>query len=309
VRDLRIGIGIADAGGSDLDALLASYERAERDGFAVAWIPNLFGMDALTLAALAGRVTKTIEIGTAVVPTFSRHPVYMAQQAATVQAATRGRFLLGLGPSHKVVIEDMLGLSFAKPARHVREYLTVVKDLLETGKCSFSGETLRVHASLNVKVERPCPVLIGALGPRMRKLGGGLADGTITWMTGPRTLGERIVPDLRAAAEAAGRKAPRVVAGFPVVLTGDPQGARQAASRAFALYGQLPSYRAMLDAEGLADPGEIAIAGDERQIESALRGLVSAGVTDLNAYLFPYADGSASIERTRALLASLARSS
>lgn len=308
MRDLRIGIGIADAGGSDLDKLLASYERAEQEGFDVAWIPNIFGMDALTLAALAGRVTRTIEIGTAVVPTFSRHPVYMAQQAATTQAATGGRLLLGLGPSHKVVIEGMLGLSFAKPARHVREYLTVVKSLLETGKCSFQGETLRVNASLNVKVDRPCPVLIGALGPQMRKIGGGLADGTITWMAGPRTLAERIVPDLRAAAGAAGRPAPRVVAGFPVVLTDDPQGARQAASRAFAHYGQLPSYRAMLDAEGLADPGQITIAGDEREIEASLRGLVSAGATDLNAYLFPYPDAAASLGRTRALLASLARS-
>ena len=307
MRDIRIGIGIADAGGSDLDELLASYQRAEGEGFAAAWIPNIFGMDALSLAALAGRVTRRIELGTAVVPTFSRHPVYMAQQALTSQAAAGGRLLLGLGPSHKVVIEDMLGLSFAKPARHVREYVTVVKELLETGKTSFRGETLRVNASLNVKVPRPCPVLIGALGPRMRALAGALADGTITLMTGRRTLGETIVPYLRRAAASAGRPAPRIVAGFPVVLTADVEGARAAASKAFALYGQLPSYRAMLDAEGVSDPGELAIAGDERAIESALRGLASAGVSDLNAVIFPHGDGRASVERTRALLASLAR--
>ncbi len=308
MRDIRIGLGIADAGGSDLDELLASYQRAEREGFAAAWIPNIFGMDALSLAALAGRVTRRIELGTAVVPTFSRHPVYMAQQALTSQAAAGGRLLLGLGPSHKVVIEDMLGLSFAKPARHVREYVTVVKELLETGKTSFRGETLRVNASLNVNAPRPCPVLIGALGPQMRALAGALADGTITWMTGRRTLGETIGPDLRRAAESAGRPAPRIVAGFPVALTDDVDGARGTASKNFALYGQLPSYRAMLDAEGVSDPGELAIVGDERAIEDALRGLASAGVSDLNAVIFPHDDGRASLERTRALLASLARS-
>jgi F420-dependent oxidoreductase-like protein len=308
MRDIRIGLGIADRGGDDLDELLASYTRAEREGFGVAWIPNIFGMDALTLAALAGRVTERIELGTAVVPTFSRHPVYMAQQALSTQAATGGRLLLGLGPSHKIVIEDMLGLSFAKPARHVREYVSVVKELLENGKTSFRGETLQVNASLNVKVDRPCPVLIGALGPLMRRIAGALADGTITWMTGVRTLGEAIVPDVRRAADDAGRPAPRVVAGFPVVLTDDPDGARRTASKSFSLYGQLPSYRAMLDAEGVSDPSEIAIVGDERAIEDAFSGLASVGVSDVNAVIFPHGDGRSSVERTRELLASLARS-
>jgi F420-dependent oxidoreductase-like protein len=307
MRDIRIGLGIADAGGAALGDLLAAFERADSQGFQAVWIPNIFGMDALTLAALAGRVTKRLELGTAVVPTFSRHPFYMAQQAATAQAATQGRLLLGLGPSHKVVIENMLGLSFEKPARHVREYVTVVKELLDSGKTKFQGETLRVEASLDVRVPHPCPVLIGGLGPMMRQIAGGLADGTITWMTGPRTLAEVIVPDVRAAAERAGRGAPRVVAGLPIVLTDDPDGARQTAAKMFALYGTLPSYRAMLDAEGVDDPAEIAIVGDERTIESAFRQLASAGVDDVNCSIFPHG-GKESVERTRELLASLARS-
>lgn len=308
MRDIRIGLGIADAGGSRLDELLASFEQAESEGFATAWIPNIFGMDALTLAALAGRVTRRIELGTAVLPTFSRHPVYMAQQALTTQAATDGRLVLGLGPSHKVVIEDLLGLSFEKPARHVREYVTIVKELLETGKSRFAGETYRVNASLDVNAPRPCPVLIGALGPMMRRIGGGIADGSITWMTGVRTLGDAIVPDLRAAAEAAGRPAPRIVAGFPIVLTDDPEGARERASKAFALYGTLPSYRAMLDAEGASGPADLAIAGDEKTLEEAIQRLAAAGVTDVNAAIFPHGDGRESVERTRAFLASLSRS-
>ena len=151
-------------------------------------------------------------------------------------------------------------------------------------------------------------LLIGALGPRMVEIAGSLTDGTITWMTGPRTLGERIVPGLRKAAEAAGRPPPRTVAGLPVAVTSDPAAARESASKIFGLYGGLPSYRAMLDNEGVNDPGDLAIAGDERAVEDAIRSLVSAGVTDFNAAIFPVGDDPApGMKRTRELLAGLAR--
>jgi F420-dependent oxidoreductase-like protein len=308
MQGIRIGIALADGGGTPLDSLLARFRRAEEDGFRTVWVPNIFGFDALTLSALGGRETSSIEIGTAVVPTYSRHPLYMAQQALSTQAATGGRFVLGLGPSHQVVIENMLGLSYEKPARHVREYLQVVNDLLLKGRTEFKGETYQVNGSINVASGGPCPVLIGALGPVMRRVCGELADGTITWMTGPRTLGETLVPGIRAAAEAAGRPSPRVVCGLPIVLTDDPAGAKEAASKMFAMYGTLPSYRAMLDNEGVSDPGELAIAGDEKTIESAIRGLASAGVTDFNAAAYPYGpDAKGSLDRTQELLAQLAR--
>ncbi len=306
MKQIRIGVGIGS--GNDVESLLGQLRRAEEDGFQSAWIPNIFGTDAMTLAALAGRETSSLEIGTAVVPTHSRHPFYMAQQALTTQAALGGRFVLGLGPSHAVVIENMLGLSYARPARHVREYVTVVKELLETGKTKFEGEMYRVSGSLDVASGGGCPILIGALGPKMRRIAGELADGTITWMTGPRTLGEQIGPDVRAAAEAAGRPAPRVVAGIPVLLTDDPAGARAAASQIFSLYGTLPSYRAMLDLEGVADPGELAIAGDEKAIEQAIGALADAGVTDFHASIFPFGAGAKqAMGRTHQLLGELAR--
>ncbi len=306
MKDIRMGLSVAE--GSDLESLLQRFRQVETDGFQSAWIPNIFGFDALTVAALAAGVTRTLELATAVVPTFSRHPFYMAQQALSTQAAAGGRFVLGLGPSHKIVIENMLGLSFDRPARHVREYVTVVTQLIETGKTSFEGEVYRVNASLNVPCESPCPVLIGALGPLMREIAGRLAGGTITWMTGPRTLGDAVVPGVRAAAKAAGRSDPRIVAGFPVVLTDDPAAAREAAGKLFALYGTLPSYRAMLDAEGLESPGDITIAGDEGSIEASIRSLASAGVTDFNAALFPFGpDPKQTMSRTQELLAELAR--
>lgn len=310
MKGLRIGIGVGELGAGDggLDATLEQFRRAERSGFQTAWVANIFGFDALTLLALAGRETTRIELGTAVVPTHSRHPLYMAQQALSTQAATGGRLALGLGPSHKLVIENMLGLSYAGVAKHVEEYVTVVRSLTETGKVAFQGSGYRVNGSVTVAGATPFPILIGGLGPRMRKLAGALADGTLTWMTGRRTLAETLVPEIQGAAKAAGRKPVRIVCGLPIVVTTDPAGAREAASKAFALYGQLPSYRAMLDAEGAKGPGDVAIAGDESTVERALRDLADAGVTDFNAAIFPFGpDPAAARERTYELLASLAR--
>src|SRR5262245_50117760 len=175
MRGIRIGVGVADPGGVALDALVGQIVAAEQAGFQSVWIPNIFAADAMTLAALGGRATKKVEIGTAVVPTYSRHPLYLAQQALTTQAACSGRFALGLGPSHQVVIENMLGLSYAHPARHVEEYTRVVTDLARTGKTSFTGEVFRVNASLQIACGAPPPVLLGALGPRMRRIAGTVA--------------------------------------------------------------------------------------------------------------------------------------
>lgn len=308
MQDIRIGVTIADVGGSRLDALLADFTAAETSGFQSVWVPNIFGMDALTLSALAGQVSSRIEIGTAVVQTHSRHPLYMAQQALTTQAALGGRFVLGLGPSHRIVIENVLGLDYAKPARHVREYLEVLAPLLRGDKVDFRGETYRVNGGLRIESGGAPPVVIGALGPLMRRVAGTLADGTITWMAGSRALGEEIVPDLQRIARAAGRPSPRVIAGLPVALTSDVEGARAKASKAFALYGSLPSYRAMLELEGIAQPGDLAVVGDETAIETAIRRFATAGATDFQATIFPFGpDPRASVQRTRELLAELAR--
>jgi F420-dependent oxidoreductase-like protein len=233
----------------------------------------------------------------------------MAQQALSTAAATGGRFVLGLGPSHKVVIENMLGLSFDKVAQHVEEYVRVVKTLVETGKVAFQGRSYRVNGGLQIAGAGPFPVLIGGLGPRMRTIAAAVADGTITWMTGRRTIGETLAPQMHAAAAAAGRKdSLRIVCGLPVVVTQDAKGAREAASKSFALYGQLPSYRAMLDLEGAKAPGDVALIGDAREVERQIEALAAAGVTDFNASVFPHgSEPKASFERTYEVLAELAR--
>jgi F420-dependent oxidoreductase-like protein len=304
---MRIGLGVrVDAG---LDEILADVKRAEEAGFQSAWLANIFGVDALTAVTLAGRETSRIELGTAVVPTHSRHPLYMAQQALTAQAAIGGRLALGLGPSHKVVIESLLGLSYGRPARHVREYVEIVRALVHEGKVSHRGELYRVQGQLQVPDARPFPILVGGLGERMRRIAGSLADGTITWMVGKRTLRDVLIPDVNAAAVSAGRPAPRVVASFPVaVCDGDVAAARDAISTGLTIYGQLPSYRAMLDLEGAARPGDVALVGSEAQLERELCELADAGVTDLLANPIPVGpDPKASAARTYALLAELAR--
>jgi alkanesulfonate monooxygenase SsuD/methylene tetrahydromethanopterin reductase-like flavin-dependent oxidoreductase (luciferase family) len=274
---MRIGVvstvpGNPNAG---LDELVAEAKAAEARGFAFLSVPNIFGLDAIGALTVVGRETERIELATGVVPTPPRHPTTMAQQALTAQAASGGRFVLGIGLSHKIVIEDMLGLSYAKPALQMREYLEVLMPLVQ-GRA--------------------------ALGPRMLKVAGTLADGTATWMTGLKTLASHTVPSIGAAAKEAGRPEPRVIAALPIALTNDPDGAREVAGRAFQIYGSLPSYRAMLDREGAAGPGDVAIVGSESDLRTGLRQLAEAGVTDFAASVYA-ADGDA-VERSTAFLES-----
>jgi len=306
---MRIGIGIGEIGGEagDIDGLVAQARRAESDGFASGWFANLFGMDAIMAAALCARETSRIELGTAVVPTFPRHPIAMAQQALSAQAIARGRFVLGIGLSHQIVIEGMLGLSFARPYSHMKEYLAVLGPLLRDGSVSHAGEEYRVMAQVAVPGARSCPILVAALAPRMLALTARVADGTITWMTGLRTVREHTVPRIREAAAAAGRPAPRVVVSLPVAVTREVEAAHTSAAKQFQIYGSLPSYQAMLAREGAEGPADVAIVGDESAVGEQLRRLSEAGATDFLAIPFRVKGDADAVERTRALLVRVAR--
>jgi F420-dependent oxidoreductase-like protein len=295
-----------DAGNFTIAEQIQQVVDEEKDGFECAWWGQIFGGDSMTIIALAGQRTKTIEMGTSVIPTYPRHPFAMAQQAMTVQAACDGRFVLGVGPSHQVVVETMWGMSYAKPARHIREYLQVLIPLVREGRVQFSGEVYKVMGGITVVGMKPLPVLISALAPQMLKLAGTLADGTVTWMTGPKTVETHIVPSITAAAKEAGRPAPRVAVGLPICVTEDVAAAREIAGKAFAMYGGLPNYQRMLDKEGAAGPADVAVVGNEAQVEQQLRDLASTGATDLIAPIFPTgANPAESMARTRALLKSL----
>ena len=302
---MRIGIGIGEIGGAPAtaDDLVNQAKAAEADGFATGWFANIFGFDAILGAALAGRETSKIELGTAVVPTYPRHPTAMAQQAISANAACGGRFALGIGLSHKVVIEDMLGMSYAKSYSHMKEYVEVLNPLLRGEPVSHQGEEFRVMAQIAVAGATAPSLLVAALAPKMLALCGSVTAGTITWMTAVKTLREHTVPRISEAAAAAGRPAPRVVCGLPIAVCDDPSAARERAARAFQIYGSLPSYRAMLDREGVDGPGDVAVVGDESSVGEQLDRLAEVGVTDFLAAPFPAGDDHpASIARTREFL-------
>jgi F420-dependent oxidoreductase-like protein len=297
---MRIGIF---AGDGSLSSLVEKATQAEADGFDSFWVPQIFGLDALCAHTLIGATVPRIELGTAVVPTYPRHPVALAAQALTVSAASGGRLTLGVGLSHQIVIEGMFGYSFDKPARHMREYLTALVPLCQGQDVSFAGETVTARATVTVEDAPPVPVMVAALGPAMLKIAAEHTAGTITWMTGPRTIGEHTAPALHAAADAAGTGEMRIVGALPVAVTDDVDGAKARAARVFEVYGHLPSYRAMLDREGADGPADVAIIGTEAEVRAGIERMRSAGVTDFVAVEFLTDDPAATA--TREVLKSL----
>ena len=280
---MKIGVGAASP---TIAKAIEAVKRAKDSGFASAWFSNIFAVDAMTACAAAGQAVEGIHLGTAVVPTYPRHPFVMAQQALSVHDACGGRFTLGIGLSHRVVIENMMGLDFDPPVRHAREYLTVIRQLFDNGSVDHKGELYQVQAMIERPRNDVPSLLLAALGPQMLRVAGELADGTALWMTGPRTIEDHIVPGITSAAEEAGRQRPRVVASLPVCVTDDADAARETAAKLFATYGQLPTYKAMLDREGADGPADVAIIGSESEVEKAITEMFDAGATEFTAAVF-----------------------
>jgi F420-dependent oxidoreductase-like protein len=280
---MDIGVMIS---GSGLAGVVDAARAAAGAGVRRVWIPQVFGIEALTAIAVAGREVPGVEFGTAVVPTYPRHPLILAGQALTTSAAVgEGRLHLGIGLSHQLVIEGMLGMAFEKPAVHMREYLSALRPALDGQPVAVSGETLAANTLMGpLKVDdagsRPLPVLVAALGPALLRVAGELADGTLTWMASPEVVGKRIAPSITAAAEAAGRPRPRVGVGLPVAVTDDVDQVLERAAASYAVYGTLPSYRRLLDEAGLEGPAGVVIAGDEEEVAGRIRALADVGATE-----------------------------
>ncbi len=290
---MRIGLMAgATPGANGIMDLVEFAKDAENRGFDSLWLANIFGLDAIGACAIAGWETEKIELGTAVTPTYPRHPGALAQQAITTSVACGGRFALGIGLSHQIVIEGMFGMSYDKPAAHMSEYLQILTPLLAGQNADFAGEQLTGKLALDVTGATEVPLIVAALGPAMLKLAGKYADGTITWMTGPKTIENHILPGISAAAQEAGRAAPRVICGLPIAVTNDVDGAKEAISNQLKVYGMLPSYRAMLDREGVEGPADLSLLGDEAAIRVQIQSLRDAGVTDFNAAIMPLEEGT-----------------
>jgi F420-dependent oxidoreductase-like protein len=296
-----------------LAGLVSDVQDAERAGFRSVWIPQVPGyLDALTAIAVVGGATQAIELGTAVVPVQTRHPVPMAQQALTTQAACGGRLALGLGPSHHWIVTDQWGLPYVRPAGLMRDYLEVLnRALAGPGPVDVDNDSYRVHSPMDVVDAGPVPVLISALAPMMLRLAGESTSGTILWMADERAVAEHVVPRITKAASGAGRPAPRIVAGVPVTLCRNDEldAVRTFASDVLGHADFSPNYERLLEHGDAEDVGDTMAAGDESTIVARLQRYRDAGVTDLAARVVPYGDDPAerleSRRRTQALLASL----
>jgi F420-dependent oxidoreductase-like protein len=293
---MRIGLMV----GSDkersredrLTGLLEDGRTAEAQGFASFWFPQVPGyLDAMTAGALLGQVTERIEIGTAVVPIQTRHPLIMAQQALTTQVACSGRFSLGLGPSHHWIIADQLGLPYDRPARLVRDYLDVLTAAFKgPGTVDVDNDNYRVHSPIDVTDSLQTPILLAALGPTMLRMAGERAGGTILWMADERAIGDYVVPRITEAAAAAGKSETRIVAGVPVVLCSgrEVDDARAYASEVLGHADFSPNYVRLLEHGDAEDVGDTMAAGDEATVLARLQRYRDAGVTDLAARVVPF---------------------
>jgi len=297
-------IGVVTLGSGGILGMAQEAKDAEDAGFDLFVVPSIYGHDPLSVMAVAGTMTSRIRLMTGVAPTYPKHPAAMASGAMSAGSASGGRFTLGIGLSHKVVIEGVYGMSYDRPAAHMREYLDVVLPLLAGEPVKHQGEQYRYSGAFRMSDLVEVPVVIAAMAPVMLRLAGERTDGTILWMTGAKAVREHVAPRIVRAAEGAGRPAPQIVTMLPVALTDDVTGARAKANEQFENYGRLPSYRAMLDKSGADGPGDAALLGDEAALRAQLAELRDSGVTSFAAWAFE--DGSGSKARTREFLASIA---
>jgi F420-dependent oxidoreductase-like protein len=294
---------MADPWAGTLEDIANEVVFAADAGLNSYWLAQVWRFDAMTLIPHLARLAPNLEFGTGVVATYLRHPMTLASQALTTSLLTGGRFTLGLGLMHRPAIEGMFEIPFDRPVEHMGEYLDIVLPLLNQERVDASGRTVSYHGSMDVPNAPACRVLLAALGPRMLRLCGSRTTGTITWMTGPRTLTAHVVHTISDAAVAADRPAPRIVALVPVQVTDDVAAARVQARRTLYGYGDMPSYRAMLNREGFAGPEDFAIIGNEDQVQEQISAYQTAGATDIGVAVL---GGPQHRDRTRALIATLA---
>lgn len=302
---MRIGINASNliALGRPAAEIVDHAAAAEAEGFSSYWLAQLSAPDALTVLGAVGGATSTIELGTAVVPTWPRHPAMLAAQALTVQDLCGGRLALGIGLAHKMSVEATWKIPFERPAHHMKEYLDVLLPLLSERRVAVEGDVWSAEVEgLGIPADvTPPQVVLAAMGPRMLELAGSRTDGSILWLSGPVTIEEHIAPSLVAAASD-GRDA-RIIASVPICVTDDADSVRGAIAAILAGYNELPSYRGVMDREGAAGPEDVSIVGDEATVRSGLERFRAAGTTDFAALEFFTTEDEAT--RTRALLREL----
>lgn len=280
--------------------VLADLVRCEAAGFASYWVAQVGLIDAMTLLGAHGDTGSPMELGTAVISTWERHPHALATQALTTQALVGDRLIVGIGVNHRPHVEQSLRLKWDRPVRHMIDYLAILTDLLESGSASHRG-TAWSYAGEAAKPSAGTPkVMIAALGEQMLTIAGRRTDGTILWCVGPKTIASHIAPRINDAAARADRPAPAIVCSIPVWVTDDPAPAREFLATILADYATLPSYRAMMDIEGVKGLGDLSIVGDEAYVRDALGEIEASGATDFAAV--PMGGNPDERDRTMAVL-------
>ena len=314
---MRMGLQVsADRGryATKVEKLQADARWADEAGLDTIWTPQIPDeFDVMAAAVLLGAATSRIEVGTSVVPIQPRHPVVLAQQALSAQAVCEGRFTLGIGVSHHWIIKDMMGLPYSRQATTMRCYLDVLEPALRgPGLVEVENELFTIHQPFDITDITPTPVMIAALGPVMLQLAGERASGTVLWLADERTIASHVVPTITKAAAAAGRPAPRVMAGVPVCLCRDDEidAAVERTNRTLSEVVASPNYVRLMEHGEAESIGDVLICGGEAAMEKRMRRFSDAGVSDLNCRIVPLGEGreelKASAERTREFLASVA---
>ncbi len=301
---MRLSTGLSTDG--SIDATIARAAHLRELGFTKLWASQIFGPDTLTALAIVGRELPTLDLGTGVIPIHPRHPSMLGAQARTVEDAIGGHLSLGIGLSHQVVVEGLWGIPFDKPATYMREYVEALAPLLRGEPVNVHGDRISMVApgAVGPKDVRAPSLLIAALGPVMLKLAGEHTDGTVLWMTGPKTIAQHVVPVITAAAAAAGKPAPEVMCSLPVTVTSDVAGARERANETFAVYATLPSYAAMMAKEGATSPADLGLIGSREQVTDLIGQIAESGATEFSANV---AGTEQEREDSLALVAELAR--
>ncbi|MBB5939868.1 TIGR03564 family F420-dependent LLM class oxidoreductase [Streptomyces zagrosensis] len=306
---MTIGVALSAANAANqVDATVELAAEAAAAGLQSAWFGQTFGPDSPQLAAIVGREVPELQVGTSAIPVFARHPLLVSSQAQTAQAATHGRYHLGLALGSKTFVEVPYGIPFERPITRLREFLTAIRQLLETGGADFHGELLTATTPIPARVpgaEGGVPLLVAAMGPQALRVSGELADGILPYLAGPRALADHIVPAVNAAAEAAGRPAPRIVAMVNGVVTDDVESARATAAEQLAFYEQFPSYARVIELSGGTRAADVAVIGNEATVAAEVQRYRDAGATEV---VFASTDlaGDAIRRRTWDLLGSLA---
>lgn len=302
---MRIGLnGSSLLFDANVGAVIEDIATADAEGFSSYWLGQFNLLDAMTTMAAAAPSTTLIEFGTAVVPTWTSHPMAMATRALTTQALCGGRLTLGIGLAHKPSVEEGLHLEWKKPVRHMLDYLEVLTSLFETGAASYRGEIWSLDTEGPRPTETPPKLMLAALGDQMLRIAGRRADGTILWCVGPKTIESHIAPRIREAAAGADRPDPAIVCSVPCWVTDEPDRARSFIGTILAHYAELPSYRAMLDIEGIHGLEDLAFVGSADEVRDRIGAVADAGASDFTGVVM--GGNPDELAATRAVLASMA---